>query len=203
MLSARSWLSSPFAFGYTFLIIRIIIWTLLKVLLWEFGSYKAHFIISLFAFSLFLINKSWFSSFSRLLWSRCLVIHKQFRSVLAFKTSWQCKHARMATVWRISDAAYRNALMNDSFLFICGRSLSERGEVISWRIPGGMTSWWNSGSGYQCFMASVTIDYFKFFFFLTPGNEVSTKEGGNKRFAFRKLRFGKCSSKEGKIKTNK
>lgn len=71
-------------FAYMFLIIRIIIWTLLKLLHWEFGSSEPCFIMSLFAFSLCL-NKPQLSGFSWLLWSWCLLVHKQFHSLLTFK----------------------------------------------------------------------------------------------------------------------
>lgn len=111
----------------------------------------------------------------------------------------------LAHLGRISNSAYCNILMNDLLLFICGCSLSERGEVISWQIPRDVTSWWNSGSGYRCFLASVTIDFsFKAIFFLNSSQEVSAKEEGNKHFASRKLQFGKHSSNEGKkTQTNK
>lgn len=183
-------------FGYVFLIRWIIAWTLLKVLLWEFGSYQPCCIISLFAFSLFLINKSWFR-LSWLLWLQGLVRHRQFHSLLAFEM--QCcgsarKHA-LDTVWGISDSEYHNILMNDSLLFIYGCSLSERGEVIRRWIPGGMTSWWNSGSGISV-LYGICYHRFSFIYLLNSRKCVSTEGEASKHFASRKLKFGKYSSNE-------
>lgn len=158
-----------------------------------------HFIISLFAFSLFLINKSWFG-LSRVLWSRGLVMHGEFPSLLAFER--QC----LAVQGNMPGHSLRNfvilSIVTYSWvtlsLFGCGLFI----KVSEVRSSAGesLGAWPHGGTlavGYQCFMASVPIDFHPVIYLLNSRKCASAQGEASKCFASRKLQFGKYSSNEG------
>lgn len=177
MLTALKLAIRLLVFGYVFLIRWIIAWTLLKVLLWEFGSYKTRFIISLFAFSLFLINKSWFR-LSQLLWWQGLVMHREFCSLLTFEMQ-RCGSARKHAWAQLEEFVILRIVTSSQMTLSCSYvacSLSERGEVICGWIPGGMTWCWNSGSGISV-LYGICYHRFSFIYLFIKVQEMCFNRG--------------------------